>query len=149
LGTVSKSVLSDFDHLITIESSEAAYHQYFASHPVLIDPLAAVIISKQQLGLEHVTDFAVRRHDGDYILVEIEKPQDRLFTTSNDYSAAFAHAFGQVVDFEQWVRDHGDYARHLMPGISSPRGMLIIGRSHEFSVEMNESFVAFARIASE
>jgi len=38
-------------------------------------------------------------------LVEIERPQDALFTRANDHMARFAHAFGQVVDFLHWVGD--------------------------------------------
>jgi hypothetical protein len=92
-----------------------------------MDPLASEIVPKQKLGIELVTDFVVRRLDNRYVLVEIEKPHDRLFTTAYDFSSRFTHAIGQIVDFQEWVDNHGEYARSLMPGISSPRGLLIMG----------------------
>ena len=75
----------------------------------------------------------IKRLDNEYLVVEIEKPQDGLFTQNNDFTANFIHAFGQVIDFQEWVDAHGEYARSRMPGISSPRGLLIIGRKTNLS----------------
>jgi hypothetical protein len=58
-----------------------------------------------------------------------------ISTRANDFTAEFTHAFGQVLDFQQWVDSHGEYARHLMPGISSPRGLLIMGRRYDLTEE--------------
>ena len=71
--------------------------------------------------MECVTDFVVRRLDNQYIATEVGKPSDRLFTTASDFSPALTHGFGQILDFQQWVCAHTDYARTLLPGISSPR----------------------------
>ena len=101
------------------------------------------MIPKQRLGLESVTDFVIRRLDSRYVLVEIEKPRDRIFTAANDFTAQFSHAFGQVLDFQQWVDDHTQYARHLMPEISSPRGLLIIGRSADLTPSKKQKLERF------
>jgi hypothetical protein len=82
-----------------------------------------------------VTDFVLRRYDDKYFLVEIEKPQDRLFTLTNEFTANFTHAFGQVLDFQQWVDSNAAYARVHMPDISSPRGLLVIGRRADMTEE--------------
>ena len=37
------------------------------------------------------------------------------------------------MDFQEWVDQHGEYARTLMPGISSPRGLLIMGLRSDLS----------------
>ena len=107
--------------------------QYLTRHPVLLDPLAASVHPKQRLGLEHATDFAVRSHDDQWTLVEIERPHDRLFTKKGDFLARFTHALRQVLDFQTWVDNNVAYAQRHMPAISSPRGLLVIGRSADLS----------------
>lgn len=61
------------------------------------------------------------------MLVEIEKPHDRIFTQAYDFTAEFTHAFGQVLDFQHWVDDNVAYAQKHMPLITAPRGLLVIG----------------------
>lgn len=74
---LSRSVLDEFAKLIADELPEERYQQFLAAHPVLLDPLAAEVVSKQRLGLEFATDFALRSHDGRWMLVEIERPSGR------------------------------------------------------------------------
>lgn len=128
-GTIrlTRRLIEELEHLIAREAAEAVYQEFLSKHPVFLDPLAAEIISRQRLGLEHEIDYVVRRYDGRYLGVEIEKPQDALFTDSNDFRAGFTHAFGQVLDFQRWVDTHAEYARHLLPGISVPRGLVVMG----------------------
>jgi hypothetical protein len=124
---LTPAILDEFEALINASKSESAYQRFFENHPVLIDPLAAEIIPQQRLGGEYATDFALRRHDGGWTLVEIEKPQDALFTSRDDFTAKFTHAFGQVLDFQQWVDGNVAYAEKHMPGAQAPRGVLIMG----------------------
>lgn len=125
---LTPTLLDRFRELIGQELREEEYQVFLRDNPVLLDPLAAEAVPKQRLGVEHVTDFALRRVDGRWTLIEIEKPQDRLFTAANDFAAEFTHAFGQVLDFQRWVEEHAEYARSVMPGIASPRGLLVMGR---------------------
>jgi hypothetical protein len=77
---------------------------------------------------------AVRRFDGEYIFVEIEKPRDRIFTDYPQPSAALSHALAQVLSWFSWVEDNIAYAQsHGYPGIHSPRGLVIMGRAGEMS----------------
>lgn len=135
---ITRRVIDGFERLIENDLLEQPYQEYLAEHPVLIDPLAAQVIDRQRLGLELTTDFVIRRLDNDYILIEIEKPRDAIFTTKNDFTAEFNHAFGQVLDFQAWVNKHPDYARHHMPGISCPRGLLVIGRKNKLTAEQSD-----------
>ncbi len=132
---ISHRLIEEFETLVDQGLREEEYQRFFAIHPVFLDPLATEVISKQRLGIERITDFAVRRLDNEYILVEIEKPQDRIFTDGGDFTASFTHAFGQIIDFQEWIDQHAEYARHLMPEISSPKGLLIIGRRAGFAQE--------------
>ncbi|MBK9096486.1 MAG: DUF4263 domain-containing protein [Anaerolineae bacterium] len=118
---ITRRLIENLESLISQKSSESMYQEFLSKHPVFLDPLASEVIARQRLGLEHEIDYVIRRYDGRYLGVEIEKPQDLLFTESNDFRAGFTHAFGQVLDFQRWVDTHEEYARHLMPGISAPR----------------------------
>ncbi len=130
---ITKPLLDEYEELLSQQLNEERYQVFLAENPVLLDPLANKVIPKQPLGLEFKTDYVIQRLDNQYFAVEIEKPQDLLFTKADDFSAAFTHAFGQVIDFLEWVDSHSEYARHHMPGISSPRGMLEIGTRSSLS----------------
>lgn len=125
---LSRSVLNEFEALISREDREEEAQVFLAAHPVLLEPLAAEVIPKQRLGLEHATDYAVRSHDGRWLLVEIERPHDEIFTLGNDFRERFTHAFGQALDFQHWVDNNVAYAQRHMPGITAPRGLVVIGR---------------------
>jgi hypothetical protein len=130
---ITKALLDDYEQLLSQGLNEEKYQQFLSCNPVLLDPLASRVIPKQPLGLEFKTDYVIQRLDNQYFAVEIEKPQDLLFTRADDFSAGFTHAFGQVIDFLEWVDTHAEYARHHMPGISSPRGVLVMGMRTQFS----------------
>ena len=141
---LSRSVLDEFARLINAEEREEEYQQFLAAHPVLLDPLAAEIVPKQRLGLELATDYAVRSHDGRWVLVEIERPQDLLFTEGGDFRERFTHAFGQVLDFQHWVDDNVAYAQRRMRSITAPRGLLVMGLRSGLTAEMDAKLRRFA-----
>lgn len=124
---LSPSLIDAYEALLDAADREEVYQQFFADHPEFLDPLSGMVIPKQRLGLEHATDYAIRRLDGRWLLVEIEKPSDPIFTRAYDFSAGFTHAFGQVLDFQHWVDDNVAYAQKHMEGITAPRGLLVVG----------------------
>ncbi len=77
---ISRRLVSDLEVALDQNLPEEDYQLFLSQHPVFIDPLAVETISKQKLGIEFVTDFVIRRYDTKYSLVEIERPQDNLFT---------------------------------------------------------------------
>lgn len=125
---LSRPLIAEFENLIDAQVREEEYQQFLSAHPVFLDPLAGTMIPKQKLGSEFVTDFVLRRLDDEYRAVEIEKPQDSIFSKASDFSSEFFHAIGQVIDFQSWLSKNIAYARELMPGIKNPtRGVVIIG----------------------
>ena len=140
---ITRRLIAALEALISENRSEEEYQRFLTTHPVFIDPLASEVIPKQKLGVEHVTDFVVRRLDNEYILVEIEKPQDAIFTRGDNLTAKFTHAYGQVLDFQEWVDAHGEYARSLMPGIFSPKGVLVIGMRRELTSQQSAKLKRF------
>jgi len=124
---LTQELIDEFRDLIAASRPEAAYQDFLESHPVFLDPLAAEMVPQARLGLEFVTDFLLRRHDHRYVAVEIEKPQDPIFTRRNDFTSEFSHAVGQVIDFQGWVAENVAYAQRKFPLIENPAGLLIIG----------------------
>ncbi|MFF3754622.1 Shedu anti-phage system protein SduA domain-containing protein [Streptomyces sp. NPDC002018] len=119
-------MLDNFRDLISSSGLESVYQDFLERNPVLLNPLAAEVISQGRLGLEFITDFVVRLHDGRYVVIEIERPQDPIFTKAGDLSARFNHAVGQILDFQSWIAENTAYAQKIFPGISSPHGLLIM-----------------------
>lgn len=131
LGTsglgLTRPLLQQLRDLIDAEEPELTYQTFLSQHPVLLDPLAAEVYDRHRLGDDLITDYVLRRHDGRYLIVEIEKPHDKIFTVSSDFTSRFNHAFGQVLDFMGWVDSNVAYARTKLPGIETPDGLLVIG----------------------
>lgn len=128
---LTMSLIEEWEALVDRDGPESDYQDFLEKHPVFLDPLAAAVLNRKKLGLELVTDFVVRRHDLRHVVVEIEKPQDRLFTQNSDFTAPFTHAYGQVLDFQGWVAENTAYAQKHLPGIESPHGLLIMGRRRD------------------
>jgi len=124
---LTQDLIDEFRTLIDTPRPEAEYQRFLEKHPVFLDPLAAEILPRARLGVELVTDFVLRRHDYRYLAVEIEKPQDPIFTKKDDFTKEFTHAMGQVIDFQGWVASNIAYAQKHFPLIENPAGLLIIG----------------------
>lgn len=57
---INYSVIHAFENLISeSRQKEETYQKYLSENPILIDPLAKEIISKQKLGDDYITDFVV------------------------------------------------------------------------------------------
>ena len=139
-------MILDFEKLIQEKHKEEVYQKYLENNPVLLDPLAVRVMDKSKLGDDYITDFVVETLKGEYLLVEIEKPHDNIFTNSrNDFSKEFSHALGQILDFIEWVESNIAYAEKKFPGISSPQGLLIMGRRTNMSDKSQKRLRRFNR----
>lgn len=132
---ISSRMIEDFQSLIQKDLREEEYQIFLSNNPVFLNPLAKSIIDKKRLGDDYITDFIIRLINEEYVLVEIEKPQDNIFTANNDFTSKFTHAFGQVLDFINWIETNIAYAETKLPGIKSPKGLLIMGRRTSMSEE--------------
>lgn len=141
---VSKKIIQDFKKLIIHEDNrEEEYQKFLTKNPILLDPLAKKVISKQKLGKELITDFVIERLDGDYIIVEIEKPSDSIFNQNDDFSSKVFHAYGQILDFQEWIESNIAYAQKIMPDIIAPKGLLIIGRRSKLTEKQIQKLKRF------
>jgi len=111
---------------------EEELHQFLKKHPEMLCPTHAQMWSKLPLGAR-VTDFVFREPSNDYLLIEIEKPIDPLFTESGEVHHKLKHAQHQVLDWQRYLEDNLGYAQNELGlvGISTnPRFLIVIGRGH-------------------
>jgi len=140
---ITKKNLNEFAQLIDAYKKEEEYQIFLKNNPTFINPLSYQVIDKQKLGDDLITDFVIKTLENNYILVEIEKPQDRIFNKKNDFSAPFVHAYGQVLDFISWVDGNIAYAQTKLPNISAPNGVLIMGRSTFLTIAQRKKLEYF------
>jgi hypothetical protein len=145
---ISDRHLDQFQHLLKSEAREEEYQKFLTANPIFLDPLASQLISKQRLGDDFITDYVLERITGDYIAVEIEKPTDPIFTQAGDFTHQFTHAFGQVIDFIEWVEQNIAYAQKKLPGIASPKGLLVIGMRATLTSAQTDKLRRFAKNSS-
>lgn len=130
LEIYEKSV-KEYEELINKpDVKEPELQVFFEKNPYLIDRGLKKIFSKKSLGGEAVPDFIAVLHNGEHILIEIEKPLDTLYTQKGHPSAKFSQAEQQVRDYLQWTnKEPGFLRRRELPDIcvENTRGLLIIG----------------------
>ena len=84
----------------------------------------------------HKTDFVVELTSGRYILVELENPKYPIFTAKGDFSQTTNHAENQVRDWMIWMQLNPEELKTDLPGLLTPEGMIVIGRSADLSKEL-------------
>jgi hypothetical protein len=140
---ISKSLIDDYKNIIEKCVNEEQYQIFFEQNPVFLNPLSSQVIGKHKLGSDLITDFVIKTLTNNYILVEIEKPHDAIFNKNGNFSANFTHAYGQILDFIDWIESNIAYAQSKLPGIISPKGLLIIGRSKGLSQVEKKKLMRF------
>ena len=81
------------------------------------------------MGSEYVTDFIIQKADSSYIVVEIEKASNKLYTINGDQTKELRHAIRQIEDWQRWIHENISYARKKLKGITNPKGLILIGNS--------------------
>lgn len=100
---------------------------------LLLDVTAKNVTPKARLGAEFVVDFIVERPDFQYTLVEIEKPDVKLYTKDGDPTKELKHATRQMEDYQRWINEHPSYICEKLPNMYSPYGLVIIGMSSQLT----------------
>lgn len=145
---ISDRHTEQLERLLKSEAREEEYQKFLTDYPVFLSPLASQLISKKRLGDDFITDYVLETLTGEYVAVEIEKPSDPLFTQANDFSHQFTHAFGQVIDFIEWIEQNISYAQKKLPGIAAPRGLLIIGMRSSLTAAQADKLRRFNKNSS-
>jgi len=133
----------EFLHLLDASGgNEHEIHRWLnqASHHLFLDPDPARVWSKLPFG-DKESDFVVRRTDGTYRLIEIERANLRIFTRSRaEPTAEFNHACQQVRDWQRYVGEnlHTVRSEKKLRGIYEPSGVVIMGRSKDIDTDVAE-----------
>lgn len=137
LIVINKNLIEEFELLLeSAPDREEDLQNFLFQNPIFLDPLAIEIRSKHELGSEFKTDFVIKRLNNEYVLVEIEKSTDRIFTQKGVFHSELTEAIAQVRDFQAWIHDNIAYARNTLPEIRRPEGLLVIGRKSSLNPEM-------------
>jgi hypothetical protein len=146
-----ESAVDRFSSLLAADPDEEIIHHFIVDNPFLLQVLIPPhsrprLYSKIPFGSEFVSDFVAmvpRTIGPTYYLFELERPSHSLFTKAGDPSAALSHAFRQMLDWRQWIAEHGEYANAILPGIRNAIGVLVIGRRHSLSLEDRKRLAQF------
>jgi len=130
-----EDLLQRFAKLLTEAKNEEEVQVFLKEHPILLGP-AREVLPKQKLGEDFVTDFVVRNvtpNGNEYTLVEIERPDRRLFTMAGTTTADLAHAERQILDWRVWLENNTAYLKNKLPEFGSPQFQIIMGRSEDLT----------------
>jgi len=97
---------------------------------------------KFKLGEKYIIDFLVQTSDLHYILVEIESPNDPLYTKERlpKPSKELREADSQMKEYLSYVKNNILYLRNKLPEINVEKttGLIIIGRSSRLTKKQLE-----------
>lgn len=117
---------------------EPEIQDFFEENPSLIDLGLERLFPKKSFGGERFPDFIAVLHDGKHVLIEIETPTKRLYTSKGNPTTEFKQAEQQILDYLQWANEEKEFLRKRgLSNISveNTSGLLIIGMSKNLSKE--------------
>lgn len=128
-----RNACDELQTLINSDPQEEDVHKWLfkKEHWLFLDLDALEVRSKVAFG-RFVSDFVVRRSNGTFNLIEIERPNMTLFRASDSQqSQHLTHALGQIVDWQRYIRTNLLTVRNELnlPEIYEPEGTLIAGRN--------------------
>jgi hypothetical protein len=129
-----KLAISEVETLLKLDArNENALQTALTQNPILFGVEYVRIKPKQTLGSDYEMDYALERVSGLFDLVEIESSNLKIFTQKGNPTKHLVHAEQQIIDWLTWIEKHNSYIREKLPGITKPRGYVIIGRSKDLS----------------
>ncbi|WP_428239510.1 Shedu anti-phage system protein SduA domain-containing protein [Gynuella sp.] len=125
LNDVKRSVLNQiifkWENLINdTKSTEHDVHQFISDHASLFfDNPDAPVVSRLKLGDDYITDLVVMRDNESYgflyELIELESPNDKMFTSKGIQTSALTEALQQIEDWKRWIGDNLSKAKEIFP----------------------------------
>jgi hypothetical protein len=122
--------------LIKTLAKEPEFQQFFEESSNFIDRQVSSGMAEKSFGGEKFPDLILVLSNGHYILVELEKPAFRLFTSAGDPTRELSHAEQQVRGYLSWAKEDKEWLRKRgLDNLSAENttGLVIIGNnlSHE------------------
>ena len=124
-------LVAEFDHVLAEAGREEDLQRFLRDNPVFVDPTHSRVWPKLALG-QRVTDFVFRSATGQYLLVELERPNKPLFTRGGVQSAELTQALDQITDWRRYIEDNLDTVQRelgLTDITPQAQALVVIGRS--------------------
>lgn len=130
--------VEEFKRMLASNPAEGIMQKYLGikRNRILLHTAAKSITPEVSLGSEYRADFVIGLPNRRYILVEIERPQDELYTKAGDPAYRHKHGQQQIEDWIEWLDENKDYARKNIPAlkqVKEPEYWLVIGRRGNMS----------------
>lgn len=127
-----EAAINEFETLLTSDPEESRLQIYLGipRNKILLDPSAEAVTPEVKLGSEYRVDFVVELPQQRRMLVEIERPRDRLYTKEGDPADRHKHGQQQIMNWIDWLDENKDYARKNIPAllnVKEPEYRLIVG----------------------
>lgn len=121
---------------------EEDMQKFLEKNPVLISVDYKKIYPKFKLGEKYIVDFLIQTSDLHYILVEIENPNDPLYTKEKlpKQDKELREADSQMKEYLSYVKNNILYLRNRLPELNVEKvtGLIIIGRSSRLTKKQLE-----------
>lgn len=124
--------IQEYRNLLNKSTQEDDFQSFFEQNPVFLDPRVKTATPKKSLGGEFYPDLVFELHDSSYLLIEIERPNIRLFNNKGDPTSALTHAQQQIRKYLQWIIEEIEFLKKrgcAEISADSTKGLVIIGKS--------------------
>lgn len=133
------ALLRAFEGLLEEASKEEELQIFLKEHPEFLYPAQITCHPKFRLGDDYITDYVLlvqASHGSEYVFVEIERANKRIFTTSGQFTADFTQARAQLLDWEAWITRNHAYISSKLQNLYKPKFHLVMGRDSELTPEL-------------
>lgn len=145
------STIQCFEDLVGSSPSEQQLQDFLQQHPYLLawlEPHCHHVIKQPRLGSQYIPDFLLPEMSSagiQWVLVEIERSDAKLTTTSGQFGSTVRTAIQQIRDWQRWLEENRDYAIRPIPkgglGLAElnlrPKGLVIVGRRQSVTERFN------------
>jgi len=134
-------LIDKFTELLNTVEKEEDLQLFLKQHPEFLYPDFIECYPKFKLGDDYVTDYVLLVHGpqgSEYIFVEIERPNIKIFTKAGQFSAVFTQAKDQILKWDNWLTKNHAYVSSKLPNFYKPQFHLIIGRDTDLTIKNKE-----------
>jgi hypothetical protein len=118
--------------------NENRLQEILTTYPILFGTEYIEVLDKHRFGSEYEADYVLKRYNGLYDVVEIEASTLNVYTKQGNPASALVHAEQQIMDWLEWIEHNNSYAREKIQELYSPKGYVVIGRSHTLTLKTKE-----------
>ena len=134
------AAVDEFERMLAADPEECKLQMFLGlpRNKILLDPSAKTVTPEVKLGSEYRIDFVLELPQERHVLVEIERPRDKLYTKDGDPADRHKHGQQQIMDWIEWLDENRDYARKNIPALSTvkePEYRLVVGLRSNTSEE--------------